>query len=155
MERRRSDQRAKAFNRDQKATLLQIGRYVRDVVSCQPTRRYVHAFTIYGREMEICVQYPRRAGAIYTGNRRLHGWPGDPRLSVNSGAVGSASRRHQGAQVLIPQSNILHRDISENNIIIIDSKMTGVMGMLTDRTLPRSSEAGAVVYRKLRGHCEC
>ncbi|KJZ69251.1 hypothetical protein HIM_11354 [Hirsutella minnesotensis 3608] len=43
----------KASNNNKKATLLQIGRYVRDVFSCQPTRRYVHAFTICGREMEV------------------------------------------------------------------------------------------------------
>ena len=34
----------KESNRDKKGKLLQIGRYVRDVFSCQPTRRYVHAF---------------------------------------------------------------------------------------------------------------
>lgn len=45
----------KASNRDRKGTLLQVGRYVRDVFSCQPTRRYVHAFTICGREMEVWV----------------------------------------------------------------------------------------------------
>ncbi|KJZ69638.1 hypothetical protein HIM_10977 [Hirsutella minnesotensis 3608] len=45
----------KASNNNKKATLLQIGRYVRDVFSCQPTRRYVHAFTICGRAMEVWV----------------------------------------------------------------------------------------------------
>ncbi|KAL9123118.1 MAG: hypothetical protein Q9187_000331 [Circinaria calcarea] len=45
----------KAFNKERKGTLLQIGRYVRDVFSCQPTRRYVHAFTICGHQMEIWV----------------------------------------------------------------------------------------------------
>jgi len=38
-----------------KAKLLQIGRYVRDVFSCQPTRRYVHAFTLCGNEMRSWV----------------------------------------------------------------------------------------------------
>ncbi|KAI4196202.1 MAG: hypothetical protein LQ350_006695 [Teloschistes chrysophthalmus] len=42
-------------NKDKKATLLQIGRYVRDVFSCQPTRRYVHAFTLCGNEMRSWV----------------------------------------------------------------------------------------------------
>ncbi|KAL9585487.1 MAG: hypothetical protein Q9203_004230 [Teloschistes exilis] len=41
----------KESNKDKKATLLQIGRYVRDMFSCQPTRRYVHAFTLCGNEM--------------------------------------------------------------------------------------------------------
>ncbi|KAF2459673.1 hypothetical protein BDY21DRAFT_338901 [Lineolata rhizophorae] len=45
----------KASNNNKKGTLLQIGRYVRDIFSCQPTRRYVHAFTICGREMEVWV----------------------------------------------------------------------------------------------------
>lgn len=34
-----------------KAKLLQIGTYVREVFSIQPTRRYVHAFTLCGNEM--------------------------------------------------------------------------------------------------------
>ena len=38
----------KESNNDKKATLLQIGRYVRDVFSSQPTRRYVHAFSLCG-----------------------------------------------------------------------------------------------------------
>lgn len=45
----------KESNRDKKGTLLQISRYVRDVFSCQPTRRYVHAFTICGSEMEVWI----------------------------------------------------------------------------------------------------
>ncbi|KAL8788263.1 MAG: hypothetical protein Q9213_001783 [Squamulea squamosa] len=45
----------KESNKDKKATLLQIGRYVRDVFSCQPTRRYVHAFALCGNEMRAWV----------------------------------------------------------------------------------------------------
>ncbi|KAI4203343.1 MAG: hypothetical protein LQ346_001814 [Caloplaca aetnensis] len=45
----------KESNKDKKATLLQIGRYVRDVFSCSPTRRYVHAFTLCGNEMRSWV----------------------------------------------------------------------------------------------------
>ncbi|KAL9130813.1 MAG: hypothetical protein Q9175_006929 [Cornicularia normoerica] len=45
----------KESNKDKKATLLQIGRYVRDVFSSQPTRRYVHAFTLCGNEMRAWV----------------------------------------------------------------------------------------------------
>ncbi len=41
----------KESNDKKKATLLQISRYVRDVFSSQPTRRYVHAFTLCGNEM--------------------------------------------------------------------------------------------------------
>lgn len=45
----------KASNDRKKDTLLQLGRYVRDVFSTQPTRRYVHAFTICGRVMEVWI----------------------------------------------------------------------------------------------------
>ncbi|KAI4153240.1 MAG: hypothetical protein L6R39_001622 [Caloplaca ligustica] len=40
---------------DWKGTLLQIGRYVRDVFAHQPTRRFVHAFALYGAQMETWV----------------------------------------------------------------------------------------------------
>jgi len=45
----------KESNKDKKATLLQIGRYVRDVFSSQPTRRFVHAFTLCGNDMRAWV----------------------------------------------------------------------------------------------------
>ncbi|PHH90114.1 hypothetical protein CDD83_4460 [Cordyceps sp. RAO-2017] len=45
----------KASSNNKKVTLLQLGRYVRDIFSCQPTRRYIHAFTICGREMEVWI----------------------------------------------------------------------------------------------------
>lgn len=38
-----------------KAKLLQIARYVRDVFSSQPTRRYVHAFILRGNDMQAWV----------------------------------------------------------------------------------------------------
>ena len=38
-----------------KAKLLQIARYVRDVFSTQPTRRYVHAFILRGNDMQAWV----------------------------------------------------------------------------------------------------
>lgn len=63
----------KASNRDRKGTLLQIGRYVRDVFSCQPTRRYVHAFTICGREMEVWVF--DRSGCYSPGPFDIHKEP--------------------------------------------------------------------------------
>jgi len=45
----------KESTKDKKATLLQIGRYVRDVFSSQPTRRFVHAFTLCGNDMRAWV----------------------------------------------------------------------------------------------------
>ncbi|OJD20326.1 hypothetical protein ACJ73_08340 [Blastomyces percursus] len=62
-----------------------------------------------------------------------------------SGAVGTASRFYQGAQILYFEGHILHRDISENNIIITDSK-PGFAGMLIDMDLAkelRSKRSGA------------
>ncbi|EEQ89759.2 hypothetical protein RJZ56_001748 [Blastomyces dermatitidis] len=38
-----------------KGTLLQMERYVRDVFAAQPTRRFVHSFTLCGSEMELWV----------------------------------------------------------------------------------------------------
>ncbi|KAF2457385.1 hypothetical protein BDY21DRAFT_385711 [Lineolata rhizophorae] len=43
----------KSSNYDPKSALLQIGRYVRDVFAHQPTRRFVHAFVLYGAMMEM------------------------------------------------------------------------------------------------------
>ncbi|KAH8751100.1 hypothetical protein F5883DRAFT_472292 [Diaporthe sp. PMI_573] len=63
----------KASNNNKKATLLQIGRYVRDVFSCQPTRRYVHAFTICGRQMEVWVF--DRSGCYSPGAFDIHEEP--------------------------------------------------------------------------------
>ncbi|KJZ68312.1 hypothetical protein HIM_12297 [Hirsutella minnesotensis 3608] len=63
----------KASNNNKKATLLQIGRYVRDVFSCQPTRRYVHAFTICGREMEVWMF--DRSGCYSPGAFNIHEKP--------------------------------------------------------------------------------
>ena len=45
----------KESDKDKKATLLQVGRYVRDVFSVQPTRRYIHAFTLCGNNMQAWV----------------------------------------------------------------------------------------------------
>ncbi|KAH8753809.1 FunK1 protein kinase, partial [Diaporthe sp. PMI_573] len=63
----------KESNRDKKGTLLQISRYVRDVFSCQPTRRYVHAFTICGREMEVWIF--DRSGLYSPGPFDIHDEP--------------------------------------------------------------------------------
>jgi Fungal protein kinase len=35
-------------NRDWRSTFLEVWRYVRDIFSVQPTRRFIHAFTILG-----------------------------------------------------------------------------------------------------------
>ncbi|KMU83322.1 hypothetical protein CIHG_01104 [Coccidioides immitis H538.4] len=56
-----------------KSTLLQIARYVQDVFACQPTRRYVHAFTICGREMEVWVF--DRSGCYSPGCFDIHDEP--------------------------------------------------------------------------------
>lgn len=60
----------KESNRDKKATLLQLSRYVRDVFSHQPTRRYVHAFTICGCEMEAGIL--DRSGPYSPGSFDIH-----------------------------------------------------------------------------------
>ncbi|KAG5302196.1 serine/threonine protein kinase Sgk2 [Histoplasma ohiense] len=59
-----------------KATLLQIGCYVREVFAAQPTRRFVHAFTICGTKMEAWVfdrSGPYSSGIIdvYTNSRQF------------------------------------------------------------------------------------
>ncbi|KAM4062554.1 hypothetical protein HRG_011264 [Hirsutella rhossiliensis] len=55
------------------------------------------------------------------------------------GALRDAIKAHRS---LYLKGNILHRDISENNIIITDSKTTGHMGMLIDLDLARELGSG-------------
>ena len=38
-----------------KSRLLQIGRYMRDVFTAQPTRRFIHGFSLFGTTMELWV----------------------------------------------------------------------------------------------------
>ncbi|KKZ61580.1 hypothetical protein EMCG_00563 [[Emmonsia] crescens] len=45
----------KQSNYNKKATILQMGRYVRDVFAAQPTRLFIHSFTLCGTEMEMWV----------------------------------------------------------------------------------------------------
>jgi hypothetical protein len=45
----------RASNNQWKDKFLQLGRYVRDVFSVQPTRRFIHAFTLLGTTMELWV----------------------------------------------------------------------------------------------------
>ena len=63
----------KESNTDKKGTLLQISRYVRDIFSCQPTRRYVPAFTLCGDEMEIWIF--DRSGPYGPGPFNIHEEP--------------------------------------------------------------------------------
>jgi protein kinase-like protein len=63
----------KESNNNKKGTLLQIARYVRDAFSGQPARRYVHAFTICGRDMEVWVF--DRSGCYSPGAFDIHREP--------------------------------------------------------------------------------
>lgn len=56
-----------------KKTLVQVARYVRDIFAYQPTRRFVHAFTICGREMEVWVF--DRSGCYSPGPFDIHQEP--------------------------------------------------------------------------------
>ncbi|KAK2812984.1 hypothetical protein FQN50_001005 [Emmonsiellopsis sp. PD_5] len=56
-----------------KIPLVQTARYVRDVFACQPTRRYIHAFTICGREMETWIF--DRSGCYSPGPFNIHDEP--------------------------------------------------------------------------------
>ena len=56
-----------------KRKFLQIGRYVRDVFSVQPTRRFVHAFTLLGATMELWVF--DRSGPYSSGPFDIHDEP--------------------------------------------------------------------------------
>lgn len=53
-----------------KKKFLQIGRYVRDIFSVQPTRRFVHAFTLLGSTMELWVF--DRSGPYSSGPFDIH-----------------------------------------------------------------------------------
>ncbi|EFR01293.1 FunK1 protein kinase [Nannizzia gypsea CBS 118893] len=64
----------KASNNDGvKKTLVQLARYVRDVFACQPTRRYLHAFTICGSSMTTWVF--DRSGCYSPGKFNIHEQP--------------------------------------------------------------------------------
>ena len=56
-----------------KKKFLQIGRYVRDVFSVQPTRRFVHAFTLLGTTMELWIF--DRSGPYSSGPFDIHNQP--------------------------------------------------------------------------------
>lgn len=61
------------------------------------------------------------------------------------------SRQHKS---LYLQGNILHRDISENNIIITDRKATGYVGMLIDLDLAEELGIGRSRARCRNGTME-
>ncbi|KMU76588.1 hypothetical protein CISG_05731 [Coccidioides immitis RMSCC 3703] len=158
-----------------KSTLLQMGCCVREVFAAQPTRRFVHAFAVCGTKMEAypskiifqetqisrtrgCSRRTSRASSTENGeepydNRVLRclliSPAGRPIYKYESPlellkALRDAIKAHRS---LYLDGNILHRDISENNIIITDpEKAGGHSGMLIDLDLAKevgSERSGA------------
>ncbi|KAL9124715.1 MAG: hypothetical protein Q9217_005981 [Psora testacea] len=60
-------------DKDWKFKLLQLGRYMRDVFATQPTRRFVHGFTLLGSTMELWVF--DRSGPYSSGLFDIHKEP--------------------------------------------------------------------------------
>ena len=58
---------------DFKSLLLQLGRYMRDVFSVQPTRRFIHGFFLHGTTMELWVF--DRSGLYSSGEFDIHKEP--------------------------------------------------------------------------------
>ena len=56
-----------------KSRLLQLGRYIRDVFTAQPTRRFIHGFSLYGTTMELWVF--DRSGPYSSGEFDIHKEP--------------------------------------------------------------------------------
>ncbi|KAM4061091.1 kinase [Hirsutella rhossiliensis] len=172
----------KASNNNKKATLLQLGRYVRDVFSCQPTRR-PGAFDIHEkperkrksmdvgqkpskrsrsnsqrssqRQNEVTYDVEEAQGTsllvsnngrydnrvfrclvISPAGRAIHKYE---KISELLGALRDTIKAHRS---LYLKGNILHRDISENNIIITDCKTNGHIGMLIDLDLAKELGSG-------------
>ena len=63
----------KLSNKEWKQKLLQLSRYMRDVFSTQPTRRFIHGFTILGITMELWVF--DRSGPYSSGPFNIHKEP--------------------------------------------------------------------------------
>lgn len=63
----------KQSENDFKSLLLQLSRYARDVFTAQPTRPFLHAFTMQGRTMELWVF--DRSGAYSSGEFDIHKEP--------------------------------------------------------------------------------
>jgi len=60
-------------DKEWKAKLLQLGRYMRDVFATQPTRRFVHGFTLLGTTMELWIF--DRSGPYSSGLFDIHEEP--------------------------------------------------------------------------------
>ena len=60
-------------SKDFKPLLLQLGRYMRDVFTAQPTRRFIHGFFLYGTTMELWVF--DRSGPYSSGEFDIHKEP--------------------------------------------------------------------------------
>ncbi|KAI9797634.1 MAG: hypothetical protein M1825_005732 [Sarcosagium campestre] len=63
----------KSNSKDFKSLLLQLGRYVRDVFTAQPTRRFIHGFFLSGTTMEFWVF--DRSGPYSSGEFDIHKEP--------------------------------------------------------------------------------
>ncbi|XP_044717944.1 kinase [Hirsutella rhossiliensis] len=129
-----------ASSNNKKATLLLLGRYVRDIFSCRPTR-CPGAFDIHEK--------PERFLHVIAGYTMMNDGElgldtfteldGYVKISELLEALRDAMKAHKPLYLKV---NILHRDISENNIIITDCKATGLMGMLIDLDLAKELGSG-------------
>ena len=63
----------KSNNKEFKSRLLQLGRYMREVFTVQPTRRFIHGFSLYGTTMELWVF--DRSGPYSSGEFDIHKEP--------------------------------------------------------------------------------
>ncbi|KAL9125176.1 MAG: hypothetical protein Q9217_005580 [Psora testacea] len=63
----------KSNSKDFKSLLLQLGRYMRDVFTAQPTRRFIHGFFLSGTTMELWVV--DRSGPYSSGEFDIHKEP--------------------------------------------------------------------------------
>ena len=63
----------KSNSKDFKSLLLQLGRYMRDVFTAQPARRFIHGFFLSGTTMELWVF--DRSGPYSSGEFDIHKEP--------------------------------------------------------------------------------
>ncbi|KAG5940854.1 hypothetical protein E4U59_002178, partial [Claviceps monticola] len=147
-----------------KELLLQLGSAVREVFARQPTRRFIHAFTLAGTTMEIWVfdrsgpysgatfnvhEEPEKFVPAFCGDqipyddRVLHVLVVTPsrRPLDDFGSIlelleclRNAIKAHRS---LYMESGILHRHISINIIVTEPAKADGYMGMFIDLDLAR------------------
>ncbi|KAL1977647.1 hypothetical protein VTN31DRAFT_506 [Thermomyces dupontii] len=95
-----------------------------DVVEAQGTSLLAPSDGPYDNRILRCL-------VIYPAGRRIHKYQSPLELLE---ALRDAIKAHKS---LYCKGNILHRDVSENNIIITDSKRTGRAGMLIDLDLAK------------------